>query len=412
MKIVIIDKEEGQKVGGVVIYSERLYSHLIKNGHDVSILRYAKKKPKQKHVHRIPYYLAEPRSYIFVPSEKSIVVIRKHLTKIQPDIVYTSIGMSPLDFFLPSLCHDLKIPIAGVWHADFNSSAGSYQLLAKSVFLAYLPFCRQLDLLHVFSAKFAQFYVQRGIAKKRILILPNGVEPEFYAPGTSSFTKSARITTGILFLGRLTLQKNPEALIQSFLSVKNFPDVKLVLVGHGEQERDLREKYHSNRIIFMGVEKNEERKRDIMRSCQIFVLPSRFEGMSLALLEAMSCGLACIASDAGANGELLKDAGIVIPATRVKQELPLALRILLENPDFSRKLGEKARKKILNNYAQEKIFSTLQDALKETVKDYRRRGSPPSKSLDLEKTVREKLQSIFLKTKQLSSMFNDTIISP
>lgn len=405
MKIVLLDKEESQKIGGISVYTQRLYQHLISFRHQVSILRFTKKPTKEKNVYHIPYYLAEPRSFIVIPSEKALQIIRNHLAKIRPDLVYTCIGLSPLDFLLPWLCHDLKIPIAGVWHADFNYNPGAYQLLVKSVFVAYLPFCKQLDLLHVFSTKLAEFYINYGVAKKRVLVLPNGVDEKFYAPGASLFGKRRDVKTGILFLGRLTLQKNPTILIKSFLNLSPPPQTKLVLVGHGDQAATLQESYRDKRVIFTGVVLDEQRKLDIMRSCQIFVLPSRFEGMSLALLEAMSCGLACIASDAGSNKELLNKVGIVIPVARIGEELPLALRLCLENPEFVSLLGKKARQKIQKVYSQEIIFNQLIKAFETTISDYRKRGSPQTRPWPIDLKIDQKLRSVWQKAKKLSSYF-------
>lgn len=403
MKIVIIDKEEGLKVGGITVYNQRLYHHFVNSGHEVSILRFTKKKPSQKYIFRLPYYLAEPRSFIFLPSERTLSLIRNYLRKIKPDIVYACIGLSPLDFLLPSLCHELGIPIAGVWHADFNDSMGPYQVITKSVFLAYLPFCRQLDLLHVFSQKLAQFYINRGIPEEKLLILPNGVDPDFYTPGTSSFRKRYGFEKGILFLGRLTLQKNPEVLIRAFLNLAAKNDTKLILVGHGELEEELRQNYQDNRIIFTGPVKDEEQKLDIIRSCQIFVLPSRFEGMALALLEAMSCGLACVVSDAGSSGELVKKVGIIIPGTRLKQELPLALRLLLDYPDFAKSLGKQARNKIINFYSQKMLFSRLEEAFKKTAAYSQKKGHLVITPLSFDKIISGKLKSLWRKAQQISS---------
>src|SRR4030042_1532106 len=151
MRIVLIDKETSFKIDGIKIYNDRLRLYVTGKNHEVTTLRFAKKKIKEKDVYPIPYYLAEPRTYIFLPSEKTLPLIKKYLQKTKPDIVYTCMGLTPFDIFLPSLCHELKIPIAGVFHGDFSNSSGAYQLLAKSAFLAHLTIFKQLDLVHVFT---------------------------------------------------------------------------------------------------------------------------------------------------------------------------------------------------------------------------------------------------------------------
>ncbi len=389
------------------MYNRRLYEYLSSHKHTVVILRFAKNKPKENYIYRIPYYVAEPRSFIFIPSEKSLAILKQYLIKIKPDIVYISAGISPLDFLIPSVCHDLKIPIAGVWHADYNDTLSSMQVLVKSIFLAYIPFCRQLDMLHLFSDKLAKFHIGKGVKKERIIVLSNGIDENFYKPGISQFQKLYKIKTGILFLGRLTLVKNPELLIRTFLKLDPQRSTKLILVGYGEQEEVLREKYKDERIIFTGAVLDENKKLDIMRACQIFVLPSKFEGMSLALLEAMSTRLACVASDAGSNRELVTNAGIMIPETKLDQELSAVLRILLEYPEMTDILGVKARKKVLKQYSQNFIFEKLTKALQQTIIDYQKRGSPKTQPIDLDKIITGKLKNIWNKAKELGSFIDE-----
>lgn len=393
MKILLVDKEEELKIGGVKMYTNRLYDFLKKRGHTVHIARFTNNPPENKHIIPIPYYISEKRSYIYVPSEKTFSMFRNILNSLKPNIVYKSLGISPFDFFIPSLCHEADVPIVGVWHADFNWEKGSYQLLAKSIFLAYLPYCRQLDLLHVFSEKMSEFYQRRGIPEERILVLPNGINTKFYSPGKSSFAKEYNIKRGILFLGRLTLQKNPEILIRSFLNLNTPKTTKLVLVGYGDLEENLKTQYTDERIIFTGAVLDEYKKRDIIRSCQIFALPSRFEGLPLALLESMSSALACIASDAGSNVETLSNAGILIPNNSLKYQLPLALKLLIEYPDFQEILGKKARKKALNDHNEEKILKALEKALEKVNKNFRLKGPPQVKPLPIE-ILRRNIKSL------------------
>ena len=69
-------------------------------GHDVHIIRFAKHPHNRRHISEIPYYIAEERSYILVPSEQTLAIFTKKLQSFKPDIVYTQAGLTPLDFFL------------------------------------------------------------------------------------------------------------------------------------------------------------------------------------------------------------------------------------------------------------------------------------------------------------------------
>jgi len=397
MRILLVDKEEFNKVGGIGVFTQRLKLHLINREHEAYVVRFSNKKNNQKNTFHIPYYFANERA-IFVPKEESLSLFKKYIFNIKPDIVYTAIGLSPLDIFIPTICHEFGIPAVGVWHADLNNSDSSYQLILKSLFLTYSPICKQFDLLHVFTDKLAQYYINRGINRNKILVLPNGVDTNIYKRiKQTKFKQKHAINRGILFLGRLTSDKNPKMLINSFLNLNPQDNTKLVLVGPGDLERSLREEYKDKRIIFTGLVKDEKEKVDILSSCEIFVLPSKFEGMPLALLEAMSCGLACIASDAGSNGEVLDRSGVVINHSHIKTQLPFALKLLLDYPVLTEFLAERARERMLDRYSQEVIFGNLVSNFKNVVNKFRKKNLE-EKHISIDKKIINKIESLWRKT--------------
>ncbi|OGK42628.1 hypothetical protein A3A74_06355 [Candidatus Roizmanbacteria bacterium RIFCSPLOWO2_01_FULL_35_13] len=400
MKIILIEKDKSLRIDGIGMFTNRLYDYLTDRNHEVYILRFSNNVNNEKNTFNIPYYIASIQNLIILPTEDSLAILKKYLIRLKPDLVYTPIGFSPLDIFLPTLCHELGIPIVGAWHMDFNQSMNSYQILFKSLFLAYTPICKQMDLLHVFSDKLAKFYIAKGVEPKKILTLSNGVDPRVYKrKQTSQFARENKIKRGILFLGRLNMQKNPDLLIKSFLSLHPPESIKLVMAGNGEMEENLREEFgNESRILFTGLVEDESKKIDIINSCDIFVLPSKFEGVSLSLLEGMSCELACIASDAGSNSEVLGEAGIVIRLSQLKNQLPLAMRILLDYPVLSDYLAKKSRKRILKSYSQEIIFSKLVSRLEQVVFNFkiRRRKTEP---IDINEKIFNKIEDLWKKAK-------------
>ena len=75
-------------------------------------------------------------------------------------------------------------------------------------------------------------------------------------------------------------------------------------------------------IIWLGYISDEQQRINILRGSDVFILPSLVEGLSISLLEAMSCGVACLATDAGADGEVLdRGAGIVLDTQDVISQL-------------------------------------------------------------------------------------------
>ncbi len=116
-----------------------------------------------------------------------------------------------------------------------------------------------------------------------------------------------------------------------------------------------------NNILWMGAIADEQRRIDILRGADVFVLPSFVEGLSLSLLEAMGCGLACLATDAGADGEVLDGgAGIVLNPQRVKSELQTLLPVLAQQPEMVEILGQKARSRVVARYSLKGNIDSLE----------------------------------------------------
>ena len=127
-----------------------------------------------------------------------------------------------------------------------------------------------------------------------------------------------------------------------------------------------------DKLIWWGTELDIETRVAIMQIAEVFFLPSLVEGLSLSLLEAMSTGTACVATDAGADGEVLENgAGIVISTDNVSAQLKTIIPILVEHPSFTKYLGVKARNRVLERYtitkninSLEKVYTNLKDNYK------------------------------------------------
>jgi len=84
------------------------------------------------------------------------------------------------------------------------------------------------------------------------------------------------------------------------------------------------------------------------------------EGLSISLLEAMACGVACLATDVGADGEVLKGAGIVLDTKGLITQLKTLLPVLRDHPELTTILGQKARQRVLDSYTLSKNIDRLQ----------------------------------------------------
>jgi len=104
-------------------------------------------------------------------------------------------------------------------------------------------------------------------------------------------------------------------------------------------------------VLWWGYEPDLETRVALLQCAEVFVLPSLVEGLSLALLEAMASGTACVATDAGADGEALEGgAGIVLSTQGVTTQLRTLLPVLRDQPVLTAELGRRARQRALERY--------------------------------------------------------------
>ncbi|MFH1443858.1 MAG: glycosyltransferase family 4 protein [Candidatus Peregrinibacteria bacterium] len=191
-----------------------------------------------------------------------------------------------------------------------------------------------------------------GIAKKT-QVIPTGIDPAPYGIGR---TASDRVT--LTYVGRLESVKGVEDFLAAATSVlQDFPQTHVQVVGWypstsshstgsgqaGQANHPLVNQYQKQ-VTFTGLRHDIP---DILRSTDIFVLPSYSEGLSNALQEAMASGCACIASEVGGNRFLIVNgvSGLLFPAGD-REALRAHLRRLIEDPTKRRSLGEAARKRI------------------------------------------------------------------
>lgn len=196
------------------------------------------------------------------------------------------------------------------------------------------------------------------VNEKKFEVIYNGVDEKKFAP-TSDFSKTRSElsippeSTVIGFVGRLVEQKGLRYLLEAADQLKSScPDAYFVLVGDGELRKDL-EQFSISRglshIIFTGYQRDIN---NYMRMFDVFALPSLFEGLPIALLEAMVIGIPVIASRVGGVPEVIKDevTGFLVEPKNVNQ---LARRIeeIVKDPQRRMAMGIAGKKRFQENFS-------------------------------------------------------------
>ncbi len=316
-------------------------------------------------------YLIKSQVYT-IPSPRAQRELRESLERLKPDIVHASLTLSPLDFRLPELCQQIRVPLLATFHPPFDSKIRNLTASTQQLtYQLYAPSLAKYEKVIVFSDRQAEVLEKLGVKQNRLEVIPNGVDTDLWKPwnGQQISSKHSEVKARLgkervfLYMGRVAAEKNIEALLKAWRSL-NTKGCQLVIVGDGPLRPTLENNFpsnHKNKILWWGYESDIQKKVALLQCTDVFILPSLVEGLSLALLEAMATGTACIATDAGADGEVLEEgAGIVISTDRVTSQLRTLLPLLKEHPSLTIELGERARKRVLNQYTLTRNIDSLE----------------------------------------------------
>lgn len=170
------------------------------------------------------------------------------------------------------------------------------------------------------------------------------------------------------FIARFTWQKQPLVLINAFAdALKEVPEVRLLLVGDGEQKQEalmLIEKLGiKEKIVLEDFRKDVP---DLLAAIDIFVLPSLWEGLPVALLEAMSMSKPIIATGVDGTAEVIEDrvSGYLISTDNLKEQIAKAITHLCRNKELRDNLGAGARRRIQEHYNVEMMTKKNEEIYK------------------------------------------------
>ena len=201
--------------------------------------------------------------------------------------------------------------------------------------------CRKVDAM-VFQSEGARDFFTLTKKQKAIVIHNSVTVPQNLYPIAKE--RDNRIVT----VGRLHPQKNPHMLLDAFAKIAPcYPETRLDFYGDGELHDELQAKIEAMGMV-NRISLHPSRKDifDCIRTARIFVLPSDYEGMPNALMEAMALGLPCISADCRPGGArtLIENGknGFIIPVGDV-DALTEKIAYLLDNPDVAEDIARKAR---------------------------------------------------------------------
>jgi glycosyltransferase involved in cell wall biosynthesis len=205
-----------------------------------------------------------------------------------------------------------------------------------------------------------------GVPASRLLLMPYGIPLDELDTPLSREAARARLgVSGLVVgaVGRLEEQKGHTYLLAALPQVlREVPDLTVLLVGDGRLREELRRQAADlgllDRVRFLGTRRDLP---EIFRALDLFVQPSLWEGLPLALLKAMGAGLPVLATRVSGSRDVIRDGvsgRLVAPAD--PEALAGALLDLARRPEERRRLGDAARHTVAENYSLQAMLQRLE----------------------------------------------------
>jgi glycosyltransferase involved in cell wall biosynthesis len=232
---------------------------------------------------------------------------------------------------------------------------------------------RWTDLVLCVSEKERHRAEECGI-RVRFAMVPNGIDLAGHPPAGEAARRLARVRLGlgdhplVLAVGRLSEQKGQDVLLRAWPAVlERVPKAELLVVGDGPTRAGL-EAQRRPRVRFEGARTDVE---DWLAAADVVAMPSRWEGLSLVMLEAMASARSVVATDVAGAREALAEAGAIVPVGET-QPLADALAERLSDPARAAREGAEGRRRVERDFDLAKVTARVAQLYDELLADRRR----------------------------------------
>lgn len=289
------------------------------------------------------------------------------LREIQPDIVHTR-NIGTLECVVPAVLSGVGVRLHGEHGRDINDLHGEnrkHNYLRKFVspwIYSFIALSKDLEswLKHAV-----------GITPEKVIQIYNGVDTKKFRPqltdmrikSLADFDNRDSVIIGTV--GRMRREKDPLNLVNAFIRLADsMPEYKdklcLHMLGDGELYNEVKQTLDDAGYLdnaWLPGARNDV--SELMQNMDMFVLPSKGEGISNTILEAMACGLPVIATNVGGNPELVVDGetGCLVPSCD-SAALADAIAMYMQTPELLSKHGAAGRDRVLSNFSMKNMVDS------------------------------------------------------
>ena len=353
-------------IGGAEIQLQRLIPHLQARGFNVSVVTRKEKNLKSFEVvdgvsiYRVP----SPGPKLLAGAIFTLLATRL-LSRLRPDIIHAHEILAPTSAaFLTKYFHGwpfiTTIHRGGVRGDIYKIKRRLFGMRRFNVLL------QKVDAFIVISREIDDELAELNVPFEKRIFIPNGVDTEVFAPPSSDQKTQLREqllipfhATVIVYLGRLVAEKRVDHLLRIWPQIKTaFPETLLLIIGTGSEET-LLQGLAGDGVRFTGQIRDSVR---YLKAADLYVSPSSTEGLSLSLLEALSCGLPVLATSVGGARDVIQHNvnGYLIPPEDLSS-LKNGLLTLLGDEALRTKLGQGGRQRIISDYSLDSVADKLSD---------------------------------------------------
>ena len=295
---------------------------------------------------------------------------RRLVRKIKPDILHAHYIFGYGLFGAMSGFHPF---IVSAWGSDILIDAEESFL--KRIAIRYA--IKRADTVHTETDMVKEVIIDLGGNDEKNVISPFGVDINKFSPEKEGGVQEKLGLEGnyvVISTRNLKPIYDIPTLIKAVpIVLREISNIKFLLAGSGEQEKDLKElaKYLkvADAVRFVGTISHDDLPKYLAIS-DIYVSTSLSDTISVSLLEAMSCGLSPIVTDIEGNRDVIKDSenGFIFPKSN-PEKLAEKIIYLLKNEDIREKFGEKNRKIIIEKYDWDKCMEKIEKEYKKLVEE-------------------------------------------
>lgn len=377
MDIVQVSHLYRPSIGGIENYSYRLTNSLRDSGHSVSVITTDTSLANNDS----PLSAEADVTYC----ETTATVLRNPLSI----DLYRAVRESTADvyhlhspWYLSTLESVLALPPETPIVMTIHGFQPIRTLTARVLDAAYGPFAQyvfdNVDRTIVLGRSERERLTREfDVPSAAVSVIPNGIRPAEHDVSTGAIDRIRAeyginpSTPTVLYVSRLVPLKNPRVLVDAVSQRLPDLDIDVLLVGNGERSyvNALRDRA-DDRVRFLSNLPFEDLQA-LYHAADVFVIPSRSEGLPTVVLEAMNARLPIVTTPVGALADVIehREHGWVLSSPPTARELARSIRHYVEHPDERREIGERNRTYVRAEFDWERIACDIESVYRDVLDD-------------------------------------------